>query len=378
MARSLTSSYYDFSDKLNFYWTSLILLLFVFFVAVLRYAVLGSLISCWVPPELTNQMVNYVHEVCWEQGMTYLPGDDTAVPDEHRKKRIRTYHTWIPVFLIFMMLGFQIPRAVKLVFDLFLRNPTNTISDDDNQTSNTENAEQLAQIIRESQNQSSFIRTMSFIIVKLLICLNVFSQVIFVSRYFRDSVLVITDTGENVTRTEIFPKFVLCDYEIRQFQNVKNFTVQCNMPANYLFEQFIKIFWYWIFGVGFVTVLVFVAELASLLYPPFLGFRFRGIIPEKELNRRSFSVDDSLLMLLDIANSSGLTMARKVAAILVQQTDQSCVNDGSKGYNSQSAFPTGDNALTNIHMTNIGMNAEADTSTSPLLDNSRVEKSGLP
>ncbi|KAK6190016.1 hypothetical protein SNE40_001970 [Patella caerulea] len=378
MGRSLASSYYDFSDKLNFYWTSLILLLFVTFVAVLRYVVLGSLISCWMPPELTNQMVNYVHEVCWEQGTTYLPGDDTSVFDEQWNTRKLTFHTWIPVVLIFMMLGFQIPRAVKLVFDLFLRNPTNTISD--NQTSNTENAEQLAQIIRESQNQSSFISTLSFIIVKLLICLNVLIQFIFVSRYFRDSVHDVADTKENVTKTttaEIFPKIVLCDYKIRQFQNVRHFTVQCNMPANYLYEQFIHIFWYWIFGVGFVTGLVFLAQSASLLFPPLIRLRFRGIIPEKELNQRRFSVDDSLLMLLDIAKSSGLSMARKVAAILVQ-TEQSNVNDGSKGYNSQSAFPTGDNALTSIPMTNIGMNADADTSTSPLLDNSGMEKSGLP
>ncbi|XP_050409205.1 innexin unc-7 [Patella vulgata] len=380
MAASPASSYYDFSDKLNFYWTSLILLLFVSLVGVLRYFVLGSLISCWTPVHFTTQMAKYTHTICWEQDVTYLPGDDPTVPhDEYGPTSIPTFHTWIPVVLICMMLGFQIPRAVKLLFDSLLRNSTSTISDNDSQASNTENAEQLAQIIRESQNQSSFIRTLSFIIVKLLICLNVLVQFIFVSRYFQDSVHEVTDT-ENITTTittEIFPKMVLCDYQIRQLSNVKHFTMQCNMPVNYLYEQFIHILWYWIFGTGFVTGIVFVAQLASLLFTPLVRLRFRGIIPEKELNRRGFSVDDSLLMLLDIENSSGLTMARKVAAILVE-SEQSSLNHGPKGYNSQSGFHAGDNALTSIPMTNIGINAEADTSTSPLKDDSRTEKSDLP
>ncbi|XP_050409194.1 innexin unc-7 [Patella vulgata] len=385
MGRSLASSYYDFSEKLNFYWTSLILLLFVSLVAVLKYVFLESLISCWTPAQFTDQLGKYTHEVCWEQGKVYLPLQYVIPVSNHGGERsTETFHTWIPVVLIFMMLGFQIPRAVKLVFDLFLRNPTTTISDKDNHANNTENAEQLADIIRESQNQSSFIRTLSFIIVKLLVCLNLLIQFIFVSRYFRDSVRkeTIETYNERMNKTitvpvYIFPKTILCDFSVRQFQVVQRHTIQCNMPINYLYEQFIHIFWFWLLGVGIFTGLVLVVQLASLIVPPIVRLRFRGIIPVKELNQRNFSVDDSLLMLLDIQNRSGLAMTRKVAAIL-SQSPQSSANQGPKGYNSQSGFHVGEDALTSMPMTNIGMNAEADTSTSPLMDVSRSEKSGLP
>ncbi|KAK6184366.1 hypothetical protein SNE40_006849 [Patella caerulea] len=386
MGRSLASSYYDFSEKLNFHWTSLILLLFVSLVAVLKCVFLESLISCWTPAAFTNQLVKYTHGACWEKDNVYLPFPSNipvTYPDE---RSTPTFHTWIPVVLIFMMLGFQIPRAVKLVFDLFLRNPTNTISDNDNQTSNTENAEQLAQIIRESQNQSSFIRTLSFIIVKLLVCLNLLIQFIFVSRYFRDSIRKVTlETFNGVERMNktisvavyMFPKTFLCDFSIRQFQVVQSYTIQCNMPVNNLYEQFIHIFWFWLLGVGIFTGLVMVIQLSSLIIPPIVRLRFRGIIPEKELNQRNFSIDDSLLMLLDIEERSGLAIARKVAVIL-SQSPQSSTNQGPKSYDSQSGFHVGEDALTSMPMTNIGMNADADTSTSPLMDVSRSEKSGLP
>ncbi|XP_050409208.1 innexin unc-9 [Patella vulgata] len=363
MGRSLASSYYDFSEKLNFYWTSLILLLFVFLVAVLKYVFLGSLISCLTPVHFPNPMGNYAHTVCWENDKFYIPLDDESlVPEQNLRNDMSTatFHTWIPVVLIFMMLGFQIPRGVKLVCDLCLGNPTNTISDNQ-----TENAEQLAQIIRESRYQSSFIRTLSFIIVKILVVVNILIQLIFVKLYFRNSVRYEaiesydSDLDEIVNKTTpvsvyIFPKSILCDFSIKQFESVQSYTIQCNMPINYLYEQFIHIFWFGLLGVGIFTGLVLVVQLASLTIPPFVRLRFRGIIPEKELNQRNFSIDDSLLMLLDIENRSGLSMARTVATLLFQSS--------------------GDDALTSIPMTTNGANAQTHTSPPPGVDESKYNR----
>ncbi|KAK6184367.1 hypothetical protein SNE40_006850 [Patella caerulea] len=364
MGRSLASSYYDFSEKLNFCWTSLILLLFVSLIAVLKYVFLRSLISCVTPAAFPDSMVNYVHTKCWENDKFSIPMDDEPIiREEYLRSDMSTpsFHTWIPVVLIFMMLGFQIPRAVKLVFDLFLRNPTNTISDNDNQTSNTENAEQLAQIIRESQNQCSFIRTLLFIIVKLLVCLNLLIQLIFVKSYFPDSVRnkvvgrSISNLEETVNKTTpvsgyTFPKSILCEFSLRHFENIQRYVIQCQMPVNNLYEQFIHIFWFWLLGVGIFTGVVLVVQISSLTIPPIVRLRFRGIIPKKELNQRKFSIDDSLLMLLDIENRSGLTMARKVATYLFQ----SPLSHGIHG----------DDALTSIPMQTVDKNVQTQTNTS--------------
>lgn len=64
--------------------------------------------------------------------------------------------------------------------------------------------------------------------------------------------------------TLLFPRVTLCDFKIRQMQNVQPFTVQCALPIN-LFNEKIYIFlWWWILFVAVMSVLGFIIHCWTL------------------------------------------------------------------------------------------------------------------
>lgn len=63
------------------------------------------------------------------------------------------------------------------------------------------------------------------------------------------------DVGEN---SKIFPRVTMCDFTIRQFSNLQDYTVECSLPINLFSEKFFIFLWFWI-------VLVFIANCFSLL-----------------------------------------------------------------------------------------------------------------
>ena len=63
------------------------------------------------------------------------------------------------------------------------------------------------------------------------------------------------DVGLN---SKLFPRVTMCDFQIRQFSNVQDYTVECSLPINLFSEKFFIFLWFWI-------VLVFFANIYSLL-----------------------------------------------------------------------------------------------------------------
>lgn len=63
------------------------------------------------------------------------------------------------------------------------------------------------------------------------------------------------DVGEN---SKIFPRVTMCDFTIRQFSNLQDYTVECSLPINLFSEKFFIFIWFWI-------VVVFFANIYSLL-----------------------------------------------------------------------------------------------------------------
>ncbi|KAK6190020.1 hypothetical protein SNE40_001974 [Patella caerulea] len=336
MADKIQRPYFDFSEELNFFWTSLILLLFVSMVTVLRYVYLNSLITCWTPAQFEFQHIYYTHQECWSQDIVMAYESDILRPDQEFRPNAfnnKTFHRWIPVVLLFMMLGFQIPRAFKIMTDLLFGTPSAIVREDIGTDQRTDRARELADAIKEAGDRNRVIRTMIFFVIKILVGLNIIIQISFVKWYFRDSVQIGRDNKTLATPVYMFPKTIRCRFEIRQIQNVHDYEVQCKMPINYLLEQFVYIFWFWLLGVGIYTGLIFISQLASLVIPPFVRLRFRGIIPEKDLSQRGFCFDDALLYLWDIEQSSGLSMAREVAVKLWNSPP--LVQPGSGEYNTQ-------------------------------------------
>jgi len=59
-----------------------------------------------------------------------------------------------------------------------------------------------------------------------------------------------------------FPRVTLCDFRIRQLQNIQTWTVQCVLPINLFNEKIFIFVWFWLVLVAFLTCI----NLAAWLY----------------------------------------------------------------------------------------------------------------
>lgn len=69
------------------------------------------------------------------------------------------------------------------------------------------------------------------------------------------------DIGAN---SKIFPRVTMCDFKIRQFSNVQDYTVECALPINLFSEKFFLFLWFWIVMVFFANVYSLLAWLWSI------------------------------------------------------------------------------------------------------------------
>ena len=109
--------------------------------------------------------------------------------------------------------------------------------------------------------------------VKLLYIINAVGQLWLLNEFISNDRYSYTFYGLEVLtavwnheqpNSRMFPRITLCDFQIRQMQNVHDYTVQCTLPIN-LFNEKIYIFlWFWILFVAGVTVIGFVYMVWTL------------------------------------------------------------------------------------------------------------------
>lgn len=109
--------------------------------------------------------------------------------------------------------------------------------------------------------------------VKLLYILNSIAQLWILNDFISNDSLKYTFFGWEVMYSlwhgeeidnRLFPRVTLCDFQIRQMQNVHDFTVQCTLPIN-LFNEKIYIFlWFWMLLVALMSVVGFIVVCWTL------------------------------------------------------------------------------------------------------------------
>ncbi|ESO84654.1 hypothetical protein LOTGIDRAFT_168516 [Lottia gigantea] len=364
-------SSFDVAERLSFLWSSLILLVFAFLVGTLRILFLPSLISCWTPAQFMNSHSMYALQACWNQNTSYLPYEP-SVPHGGKQHQITTYHSFIPVIAVLLIIGFKIPEVIKVLLDLCTGSkPKSLVATTDSWEGRCAS---LAECGRDIVQINGIVKTLSFFLVKILILANLLIQFIFVRSYFRDSVSIFEDDDVTVEVQHVmFPKIIFCDFQIRQQSRIQSFTVQCQMPVNHLYREFFRIYSFWILGIGLFTAAIILFQIGTLMIPPIVGIRFRGIIPEKELKLRGFSIDDALLFLEEVKDEFGVSMARSVASKMWDSFKS--VKEQPMQGSEQPILVSGD-GFQEIPMTTTESGA-ADSSISPLLDNTNQEKTEI-
>ncbi|KAL3855097.1 hypothetical protein ACJMK2_014327 [Sinanodonta woodiana] len=357
----------DLVDRLNHFYTTGILIIFTVVVSARQYV--GDPIRCWCPAEFPGTHVDYANNICWIAN-TYYVDIQKPIPlnIQEREGRELNYYQWVPVMLLVQALMFYLPciiwrilngqsginvdRIVSLAGDAQYESPENrtrtikyVVRHMDRCLDNQRESRHTCCVsvrhflsaklsILCGKRYGNFLIGVYFMI-KILYISNVIGQLFLLNAFlgieyniYGFQVIEELIEGKDWSASHRFPRVTLCDFQIRQFQNIHRYTVQCVLPIN-LFNEKIYIFlWFWFVFVSIFTVYSLVSWIWHMVFPAarmmyvrkFLKIMDRiGTGPDKKLANR-FTMEylrhDGVFTLRLIGkNSSDIVVAEIVAGL---------------------------------------------------------------
>ncbi|XP_052814301.1 innexin unc-9-like [Mya arenaria] len=296
----------DWIDRANHLWTVCLLLVFAVVVSSAQYV--GDPIHCWSPAEYMGPYGTYIRYYCWISNTYYIP-IDTPIPKDntlHQQAEIN-YYQWVPIILLFMAFCFKVPNIIwhlmntKSGINLAkLCEITDKIHLNGKPEDRDESLRMIARHIdcwlRENRNyhRNIVVKVRSrisnvfvwccakregcylcgfYLFTKMLYCLNCVLQFYFLDaflgmdfgRYGFEILEHFHDHGE-WKETPRFPRYTLCNFKIRQLQNVQPFTAQCVLPINLFNEKIFAVIWFWLFLVAILSFYNLATWLFYLLF----------------------------------------------------------------------------------------------------------------
>nr|XP_011426037.1 innexin unc-9 isoform X3 [Crassostrea gigas] len=295
----------DWIDRLNHRYT--VLLLVIFAVVVSTGQFVGEPIQCWCPAEFTDAYEAYTTYICWISNTYYIPMEETIPIDIRQRQDAEiTYYQWVPIILLFQALLFKIPNlfwrfthsasGVNLDKIVAMSEETQLGSPEDRAEAIKNLAMYLDKwldtyqeyknniFVRAKKKAQTFCFFMCdrrggtylvglFITIKILYMANVIGQFFLLNafmatKYNLYGFEVIKSLIENEPMMESprFPRVTLCDFQIRQLQNLQRWTVQCVLPVNLFNEKIFIFLWFWYCLIAFLTAVNLVKWVFYQLY----------------------------------------------------------------------------------------------------------------
>ncbi|KAI6235903.1 Innexin family-containing protein [Aphelenchoides besseyi] len=294
----------DIIDKLNYYYTTSIIIVFAILVSGKQYV--GHPIQCWVPATFTEPMEEYTEHYCWVQNTYFLPlGEFIPSQPTERENRQIGYYQWVPFILALEAVFFYVPTIVwrfltwqtgihvqsivhmacecrmldnearKRAFETMASNIQEAIHV--KHQLGTKRLKLLNFLICTRSSGASV--TILYITIKILYTINVFLQILLLNaflgargKFYGLEVLGDIMNGREWTESGHFPRVTLCDFEVKVLGNVHRHTVQCVLMINMFNEKIFLFLWCW-------YVILGAATFFSLLY-----WIFISIVPSRQLN----------------------------------------------------------------------------------------------
>lgn len=281
----------DWVDRLNHIYTVVILVIFALFVGGESY--IGEPIACWHPAQTTMHQAKYVNSYCWIQNTYFVPMGE-PIPPGHRKHVDLeiTYYQYVPLILLFMAFLFKLPCLIWRSFSSYsgidlskivqLTASAHYIEDSKREEKINEISRVVDRwleanrqyhwniLVRLRQKVSRICFFMNrregtyltglYLFVKLLFAVNVIGQ-FFILDTFLDGFFSLWGIEAmyslaheyNVKESRRFPRVTMCDYEVRELQNVLPRTVQCVLPINLFNEKIFLFLWFWFILVSVIS-----------------------------------------------------------------------------------------------------------------------------
>jgi hypothetical protein len=345
----------DWADRLNHLYTVILLAIFAVFITTGQFA--GSPIECWCPAQFTNAYVAYTKSYCWVKNTYHIPMD-TPIPlhQEHREAEELTYYQWVPIILVLMAFLFKVPALVWRLFNggsginvdkiVTMTDAILIGAPDERKKTVKHIAIYLNRwlkahvhyrwniLVRMRQKASRFFcffcakrdgtyLTGLYIFVKVLYVANAITQFFLLNAFMGGWYSMYGfEVVEGLARDQYwrdsprFPKVTLCDFEIRQLQNIHTYTVQCVLPINLYNEKIFIFLWFWFVYVAVCTSgnflfwiwrLLFLSNRVSYIkkYMKLLG-KIKGDADQKDVHRFAdqYLRDDGVFILRLIARNT--------------------------------------------------------------------------
>lgn len=295
----------DWIDRVSHLWSVCLLLLFAVLVSSGQYV--GDPIHCWCPAEFTGTYVAYTKNYCWISNTYYVPMDTGIPRDIHkRQEKELSYYQWVPVILLFQAMLFKMPNVVWHLLNtksginmkkICQLTDSAQIGKPDDREQNVKNIARYIDrwlkdkrhyhrnfIVKVRQKFSNVVffcfgqreghfLTGFYLFTKLLYCVNCVGQFYLLDTFLAmdfggygfEVLKYLRESGEWKPSYR-FPRVTLCDFEVRQLQNIQRFTVQCVLPINLFNEKIFAIVWFWLFLVSVLTFFNFGSWVFYILF----------------------------------------------------------------------------------------------------------------
>ncbi|XP_067687262.1 innexin-19-like [Haliotis asinina] len=269
--------YQDCVDFINSFWTVLLLAVCSVVSFVVRYTT--TPISCWSPAHFTGPMHSFTQESCFLKDLYHNESVMANDVNKISSATIPSYHLWIPLILFFQALAFKVPNIIwNSTKDLFTFNMEETVESLKSvQVTNPGNYQALfshaARVFASLLKRNRFTLSILYLFVKLLSCVNLIAQIMFLTVYFRQNLAIRMGSSAGIDVDSIIKpllvKDVYCSFQVRMMQNTRFYGVQCILPITEIYEKMFAFLWYWVFLLAVITILNLVLW-AGFLFLPFL------------------------------------------------------------------------------------------------------------
>lgn len=282
----------DWIDRLNHIYTVFLLVIFAVLVSTGQFV--GDPIHCWCPAQFTGAFEAYTKNYCWIKNTYFIPMMDTIPVDIHKRQDAEiTYYQWVPLILLFQAFLFKLPNVIWKMLNggsglnldkiCKLSDDTQWGSPDDRKSTISNLAFFLDRwlLTHRSYKNNMLVRAKAkaahlfcflcnkregTFLTALYLCIKVLFLANIIGQFFLLNAFMATDynmygfeyikmmsTGESMRESPRFPRVTLCDFQIRQLQNIQRWTVQCVLPINLFNEKIFIFLWFWFFFIALLS-----------------------------------------------------------------------------------------------------------------------------
>ncbi|EJW87570.1 innexin family protein [Wuchereria bancrofti] len=349
----------DKVDFLNYYATSLLLALVALAISAKQY--FGSPIQCWVPMEFRGGWEKYAEDYCFIQNSYYIPFTEQIPEELHERNDQISYYRWVPIVLALQALMFFAPNYFwNILYKETAIQPQGIVKEakkcstlhGHNRDVEIRNlAEYIGDTVSLFSSQDGFRvgfarsgrnATMLYLLTKLLYVLNIIGQIYMLNHFFGGDYLqwgfqTITEvvSGREWMESAIFPRVIMCDFQVRRLGNIQRHTVQCVIMMNMINEKFYLFLLFWFIFIGICTVINFLYYLFLLCMSRARAQLVLWNINKREWELSGFHNDDMKRFVNDFLRPDGVLLLKFISEHVDARISRDLVNELIRIYSKQ-------------------------------------------